>query len=108
MATTKTKTNSTTKKLRPVLVTTLHRGVFFGYIGSDYKSGAETIKLTDSRNVVSWSADCKGFMGLAATGPTASCRIGPKSPGTELRNVTSVTDCSDAATAEFEKGHWRQ
>jgi hypothetical protein len=106
MATTKTKTKSAPSKLRPVLVTTLHRGVFFGYVGPDYKLGDETIKLTDSRNVVMWSRDCKGFMGLPATGPTASCRISPKAPGCELRNVTSVTDCSEAATVEFEKGYW--
>jgi hypothetical protein len=98
----------TTKKtkLRPVLVTTLHRGVFFGYVGSDYKTNDDTIKLTDSRNVVSWSADCKGFMGLAAGGPTASCRIGPKAPGCELRNITSVTDVSAAAVKAFEQGPW--
>lgn len=102
-----TKKTTTKTKLRPVLVTTLHRGVFFDYVGADYKTNAETIKLADSRNVVSWTADCKGFMGLAATGPTASCRIGPKAPGVELRNITSVTDVSDAAVVEFEKGHWR-
>lgn len=99
-------TTKKTPKPRPVLVTTLHRGVFFGYVGADYKTNADTIKLTDSRNVVSWSADCKGFMGLAAGGPTASCRIGPKAPGCELRNITSVTDVSEVAAQAFEKGPW--
>jgi len=94
------------KTERAVLVTTLHRGVFFGYVGSEHKPNDETIKLSRSRNVVYWSSDCRGFMGLAATGPTKSCRISTQAPGTELRNVTSVTDVSDAAAAEFEKGYW--
>ena len=90
------------KKLKPVLVTTAHRGVFFGYAG---KTAGDVIKLVKARNCLFWSADVKGFMGLAATGPSASCRIGPQAD-IELRAVTSVTDVTPEAVAKWEQAPW--
>jgi hypothetical protein len=87
---------------RPVLVTTEHRGVFFGY--SEDTTGS-TIKLSRSRLCVYWSEDCKGFMGLASTGPTPSCRIGNPAD-IEVRNVTSVTEVTEAAVIQWESNHW--
>jgi hypothetical protein len=82
--------------LRPVVVTTEHRGVFFGF--ADDTSG-EQIKLEKARNCISWGADVRGFMGLAEKGPTKSCRIGPPATIT-LRKITSVLECTpDAAKA---------
>ena len=87
---------------RPVLITTEHRGVFFGY--STDTSG-DTVKLSRARLCVYWSEDCKGFMGLASTGPTAKCRIGNPAD-IEVRNVTSVTEVTAVAVAQWEAGHW--
>jgi hypothetical protein len=87
---------------RPVLVTTAHRGVFFGYAKD---TSGDTIKLSRSRLCVYWSEDCKGFMGLASTGPTASCRIGNPAD-IELRNITSVTEVTAAAVVQWESNHW--
>lgn len=87
---------------RPVIVTTAHRGVFFGYaIDTD----GETIALKRSRLCVYWSADCKGFMGLAANGPTKGCRIGPEADIT-LRNITAVLDVTPAAVAKWDAAPW--
>jgi hypothetical protein len=97
------KTKPTKSKERAVLVTTSHRGVFFGYSS---KTDGDTIKLRDGRNVVYWSAACKGFMGLAANGPVVDCRIGP-SAQIELRNITSVTEVTDGAAKAFEAAPWR-
>lgn len=96
--------NKATKKPaeRAVIVTTAHRGVFFGYAT---KTDGETIKLTRSRLCVYWSQDCKGFMGLAANGPTAGCRIGPAAD-IELRNITAVLEVSTEAAAAWEKAPW--
>lgn len=91
-----------TKKQRPVLVTTVHRGVFFGFAADT--DGAR-IALNDARLVVYWSADCKGFMGLAAHGPTKDCRIGPKASIT-LRNITSVSEVTPEAVKKFEAAPW--
>lgn len=92
----------TTKKERAVLVTTAHRGVFFGYATD---TSGDTVKLSRARNCVYWSRDCKGFLGLAATGPTSNCRIGPAAD-IELRNVTSVSEVTPAAVARWEAAPW--
>lgn len=53
--------------MKPVLVTTEFRGVFFGYVKTDKKL-PEEITLTNAKNCIYWS-DCGGFMGLASQGP---------------------------------------
>lgn len=89
-------------KGRPVIVTTLHRGVFFGY--AEDTSG-ETIKLKGARLCLYWSADVRGFMGLASSGPSTSCRIGPPAD-IELRNITAVLEVAPEAVAKWESGPW--
>ena len=61
-------------KERAVLVTTAHRGVFFGYAG---KTDGPTIKLRSARSCIYWPTAQKGFLGLAAEGPVNGSRIGP-------------------------------
>lgn len=95
---------SKAKAGRPVVVTTAHRGVFFGYAT---KTDGETIALTNARLCLYWSADVKGFMGLAASGPTSSCRIGPAADIT-LRNITAVLEVSEAAKSAWEAAPWRE
>ncbi len=88
---------------RPVIVTTANRGVFFGYAKD---TTGETIALQRSRLCVYWSADLKGFMGLAANGPSATCRIGPPADIT-LRNITAVLELSPEAVAKWEGAPWK-
>lgn len=90
-------------KAAPVVVTTAHRGVFFGY---GPVSDAPTIRLTGARMVVYWSANVKGVLGLAATGPMNGCKIGPMVPAITLRDVTSVVECSPEAAKEWETASW--
>ena len=87
---------------RAVLVTTAHRGVFFGY--ADDTDG-ETIKLKRARLCVSWSLDMKGFMGLASQGPSNNCRIGPPAD-IEVREITSVVEVTPEAVEKWEKAPW--
>ena len=87
---------------RPVLVTTAHRGVFFGFAAN---TDGETIALKRSRLCISWSADVRGFMGLAATGPSKGCRIGPEADIT-LRNITAVLECTPAAVEAWGRAPW--
>ena len=91
-------------KEQAVLVTTIHKGVFFGYasVGVQNKS----ITISNARNCVYWSADVKGFLGLAANGPSASCKIGPKVPKLTLTDVTSVSEVTPEATEKWEKSPW--
>jgi hypothetical protein len=90
------------KKGRPVIVTTEHRGVFFGY--ADDTDG-EVIKLKDARLCSYWSSDMKGFMGLASAGPSKSCRIGEPADIT-LRNITSVLEVTPEAVKKWESAPW--
>lgn len=92
----------TTKRNRPVLVTTAHRGVFFGYAD---KTDGDVIRLKKGRLCVYWSADVRGFMGLASGGPTAKCRIGPPAD-IELRNITAVLEVTPSAVKAWESAPW--
>ena len=87
---------------RAVLVTTAHRGVFFGYATD---TDGSTIKLRAARNCIYWSASVKGFIGLAASGPDKSSKIGPAA-NIELRDITCVAECSPEAVAAWESAPW--
>lgn len=89
-------------KERAVLVTTAHRGVFFGYAT---EVDGETISLKNARNCLYWSAGVKGFLGLAATGPDAKCRVGPRADLT-LRAITTVSDVTPEAVKAWEAAPW--
>ena len=87
---------------RAVVVTTEHRGVFFGYAKD---IDGEIVKLRGARNCIYWSADVKGFMGLAAIGPSKNCKVGPAAD-ISLRKITSVMECTPEATAAWEAAPW--
>ena len=88
---------------RAVLVTTAHRGVFFGYAS---KTDGETIKLKRGRLCVYWPPATKGFMGLAAVGPLEGSRIGPPAD-IELRAITAVAECTPEAVKAWESAPWK-
>ena len=88
---------------RPVLVTTAHRGVFFGYAA---KTDGETIALKAAQLCVYWSPDVKGFTGLASHGPSDTCRIARPTDLT-LRNITCVLEVTAAAVVNFERAPWK-
>jgi len=96
---------------RAVIVTTQHRGVFFGYVTLDAiktwetKPDTVTVRIGQSRLCVYWSPDVRGFMGLAANGPTSKCRVGPAADIT-VRNVTAILDVSEKAEAAWRLEPW--
>lgn len=87
---------------RAVIATTAHKGVFFGYAT---ETGGSTIKLRAARLCVYWSADLRGFMGLASHGPNSNCKIGPAAD-IEIRDITSVVEVSPEAVQRWEKSPW--
>jgi hypothetical protein len=97
------KSNGGPAPLRPVIVTTAHRGVFFGYATN---TDGDVIRLGNARLCLYWSRDVKGFMGLAEKGPTSTCRIGPRAD-IELRAITSVVECTPEAVAAWEAAPWQ-
>jgi hypothetical protein len=91
------------QKERAVVVTTTHRGVFFGYAAA---TDGASIKLRGARNCLYWDSKVKGFLGLASTGPVGSCRVGP-SANIELRDITCVAECSEESVKAWESAPWK-
>lgn len=96
---------STKKKERYVVVTTdaSRRGVFYGQLISHK---GDVVVLKNARMAVYWSAETKGVLGLAATGPMEGSRISPAIPLIEINGVTAVMDCTQEARVQWEKGLW--
>ena len=88
---------SKTSTPTPVLVTTKHRGVFFGYA---LDTSGETIHLTRARCAIRFGTT-GGFMELAEFGPTAKSKVGARAD-IQVRDVTSVTLVTEQATAAWE------
>jgi hypothetical protein len=97
-----TKERAVLVKERFVLVTTLHRGVFAGYAK---ETSGKTIKLRAGRCCLYWPASQKGFLGLASNGPLDGAKVGPAAD-IELRDITSVSECTPAAVEAWEKFPW--
>lgn len=91
------------KNKTPLVVTTEHRGVFFGY---GEMTNEKIIKLTDARMCVYWSADVHGIIGLAANGPTKGCKITPAAPSILLQGVTSIQEVSPSAEEKWKQEIW--
>ena len=60
-----------------LVVTTAHRGVFFGYGEQTEK---DTITLENARMCLYWPVENKGVLGLASDGPKKGSRVSPAAP----------------------------
>ncbi len=83
----------------PVLVTTKHRGVFFGY-AAEADLTATDIWLHACRNAIRW-ATTKGFLELASDGPNMNSKVGAEAEKVFVRDVTCVSVCTDKAAAAW-------
>ena len=83
-----------------VLVTTEHRGVFFGELSDDQDRMAKSLTLKNCRNIIMWSGK-RGFLGMAAHGPEKESRIGSTAPSVLLHGITSVSECTGDAAGVF-------
>ena len=92
----------------PALITTdnTKRGVFMGFIDPK-DADKETIEAEEVRMAVYWSADVKGVLGLANTGPSKKCRITAAAKKATLKGVTAVIEISDEALAAWRKEPWQ-
>lgn len=85
----------------PVIVTTQHRGVFFGHIDPK-QLNERSVTLYGCRNAMYWSQETGGFLGLASKGPGAGSKIGETAEEALLHDVTSVAKCSADAAKKWE------
>ena len=86
-----------------LVVTTAHRGVFFGY---GQVTDSSVIRLENARMCLYWPAENKGVVGLASQGPLKGSRVGPKAPAITLRDVTAIMEVSPEATQRWESMPW--
>lgn len=92
----------------PVMVTTEHRGVFFGFIDPVTTEGdARTVRLYRVRMCIYWTADVRGVLGLAHVGPSKECKVTPPNASARLSGVTGVFTCSPEAVEAWEGEPWR-
>jgi hypothetical protein len=84
-------------KERPVIICTVHRGVFFGYATD---TSGENVILKRARMAIRWGTT-KGVMELAETGPTSNSKIS-KRADLDLRGVTCVMEVTPEAVAKWE------
>lgn len=91
----------------PVLITTdnTKRGVFMGFIDPK-DADKETMTVEEVRMAVYWSVDVRGVIGLAATGPTKSCKITAAAKRAVLKGVTATLEVSEEALAAWRKEPW--
>lgn len=90
---------------RYCVVTTEHRAVVGGFL-VDYDPDRRVATLTEARVCVHWSADVRGFVGLAAGGPDSKSRVSPACPRLALCGVTSILLATDAAAEAWRSGPW--
>jgi hypothetical protein len=90
---------------KAVVVTTEHRGVFFGYI-QDYEPGQKAVRLHDARMCIHWDTSVRGVLGLASSGPSRMSRVGPAVPVIDLAAVTAIMAATDSAVSAWESAPW--
>jgi len=90
----------TTKKQIPVLVTTQHRGVFFGFVPADQDMTARTMRIADARCAIRW-ATTRGVAELAEIGPNENTKIGACATLAALHDITAVWECTQEAVKQW-------
>ena len=86
------------KQLRPVIVCTEYRGVFYGM--ADDTSG-DVIHLKNACMAIYWGTK-RGVMELAEVGPNATSKISARAD-IEVRKITAVFEVTPAAATAWEK-----
>ena len=82
--------------MKPVLITTQHRGVFAGLIPEDQDLTVKAMPLKNARMAIYWGTT-KGLMELCETGPTGSSKISAPADIPMLHDITAVFEITQAA-----------
>ena len=82
--------------MKPVLITTQHRGVFAGLVPEDQDVGARTMALKEARMAIYWGTT-RGVMELAETGPTSKSKISAQADIPALHDITAVFEITGPA-----------
>ncbi len=82
--------------MKAVMVTTKHRGVFFGYVGDDTDINERTLALKNARCAIRWRTT-KGIAELAEDGPNKNSKIGATADIEALHDITGVWSVTEKA-----------
>lgn len=88
--------------MKPVLITTSHRGVFAGLVPDDQDMTVRTIALKDAKMAIYWGTT-KGVMELAQTGPNSRSKISLKADIPALHDVTAIFDITESAWVKWQE-----
>ena len=88
--------------MKPVLITTEHRGVFAGLIDDDQDVTAKSMPLLSAKMAIRWGTD-KGVMQLAKSGPTTKSKISDPADIAILHDITAVFDITPEAWNIWQK-----
>lgn len=82
--------------MKPVLVTTQHRGVFAGLIPNDQDLTVKAMPLKSAKMAIYWGTT-KGLMELCDTGPTGKSKISAPADIPMLHDITAIFEITDKA-----------
>ena len=75
--------------MKAILITTEHRGVFFGYVPERQDMTKRTMALKGARCAIYWGTT-KGVAELAESGPNTKSRIGAAADLLAIHDITAV------------------
>ena len=87
--------------MKPVLVTTQHRGVFAGLIPDDQDLFARSMPLKNARMAIKFGTT-KGVMQLAESGPTEKSVISAVADIPMLNDITAIFAITDIAWEKWQ------
>ncbi len=77
------------EKMKQVMVTTFHKGVFAGEVPANQDMSAKAMPLKNARMAIYW-ATSNGVMELAEVGPNQKSKISAKADIPMLHDITAV------------------
>jgi hypothetical protein len=99
----KPKTQTKGTEMKNILITTKHRGVFFGRVADEEPIDGEHIHNVKSAKMAIRFGTDRGVVQLAETGPTESSRISAKADMPIIRDVTAVFSVTDDAAQKWDE-----
>ncbi len=86
--------------MKPVLITTRHRGVFAGLIDDDQDLEAKSMPVRQCRMAIRWNTT-RGVMELAETGPNPNSLISAVADVPMLHDITAIFTLTPEAWAKW-------
>lgn len=89
---------------RAILIHTSRNEIFFGYSTNELHE--EEMLLLEARNIVRYSADNRGMIGLACVGPRKECKISYSVSELYVRDIVWACSVRQEAIPFFEAAIW--